>query len=96
MKNTKATWTAHILTLFPEMFPGPINFSLVGKALKKKIWSLNLINIRDFSKKGPKDIDDKPYGGGSGMIIKSEVIDRALKTTTKKIKDYSLIYLTPK
>ena len=96
MKNTKATWTAHILTLFPEMFPGPINFSLVGKALKKKIWSLNLINIRDFSKKGPKDIDDKQYGGGSGMIIKSEVIDRALKTTTKKIKDYSLIYLTPK
>ena len=97
MKKIKETLTAHILTLFPEMFPGPLGFSIVGKALKEKVWSLNLINLQNFSKKGPKYIDDKPYGGGSGMIIKSEIIHEALKKIIKKIKNnYSLIYLTPK
>ena len=96
MKSTKKTWSVHILTLFPEMFPGPLNFSLAGKALNANIWSLNVINLRDFAKKGPKSVDDKPYGGGPGMIIKSEVIDNALKKIIKKNKQYSLIYLTPK
>ena len=96
MKSTKKTWSVHILTLFPEMFPGPLNFSLAGKALNANIWSLNVINLRDFAKKGPKRVDDKPYGGGPGMIIKSEVIDNALKKIIKKNKQYSLIYLTPK
>ena len=97
MKKTKASWTAHILTLFPEMFPGPLGFSIIGKALEEKNWSLKLINLQNFSKKGPKYVDDKPYGGGSGMIIKSEIIHEALKKTIKKIKNnYSLIYLTPK
>tara|TARA_B100001146_G_scaffold129813_1_gene113973 strand:+ start:174 stop:887 length:714 start_codon:yes stop_codon:yes gene_type:complete len=97
MKKAKTPWTAHILTLFPEMFPGPLGFSIIGKALEKKNWSLKLINIQNFSKKGPKYVDDKPYGGGSGMIIKSEIIHEALKKTIKKIKNnYSLIYLTPK
>jgi len=97
MKKTTTPWTAHILTLFPEMFPGPLGFSITGKALEKKIWLLKLINLQNFSKKGPKYVDDKPYGGGSGMIIKSEIIHEALKKITKKIKNnYSLIYLTPK
>jgi len=96
MKSIKKPWSAHILTLFPEMFPGPLNYSLVGKALKEKIWSLNLINLRHFAEKGPKSVDDKPYGGGPGMVIKSEVIDNALKKVIKKNKQYSLIYLTPK
>ena len=97
MKKTKVPWTTHILTLFPEMFPGPLGFSIIGKALEEKNWSLKLINLQNFSKKGPKYVDDKPYGGGSGMIIKSEIIHEALKKTIKKIKNnYSLIYLTPK
>ena len=97
MKKTKAPWTAHILTLFPEMFPGPLGFSIIGKALEKKNWSLKLINLQNFSKKGPKYVDDKPYGGGPGMIIKSEIVHEALKQTIKKIKNnYSLVYLTPK
>ena len=97
MKKTNVPWTAHILTLFPEMFPGPLGFSIIGKALEKKNWSLKLINLQNFSKKGPKYVDDKPYGGGSGMIIKSEIIHESLKKTIKKIKNnYSLIYLTPK
>ena len=97
MKKAKTPWTAHILTLFPEMFPGPLGFSIIGKALEKKNWSLKLINLQNFSKKGPKYVDDKPYGGGSGMIIKSEIVHEALKQTIKKIKNnYSLVYLTPK
>ena len=97
MKKIKALWTVHILTLFSEMFPGPLGFSIIGKALEEKIWSLKLINLQNFSKKGTKYVDDKPYGGGSGMIIKSEIVHKALKNITKKIKNnYSLVYLTPK
>ena len=97
MKKTKASWTAHILTLFPEMFPGPLGFSIIGKALEEKNWLLELIKLQNFSKKGSKYVDDKPYGGGSGMIIKSEIVHEALKQTIKKIKNnYSLVYLTPK
>jgi len=97
MKKAKTPWTAHILTLFPEMFPGPLAFSIIGKALEEKNWLLELIKLQNFSKKGPKYVDDKPYGGGSGMIIKSEIVHEALKQTIKKIKNnYSLVYLTPK
>ena len=97
MKKAKTPWTAHILTLFPEMFPGPLGFSIIGKALEEKNWLLELIKLQNFSKKGPKYVDDKPYGGGSGMIIKSEIVHEALKQTIKKIKNnYSLVYLTPK
>ena len=97
MKKAKTPWTAHILTLFPEMFPGPLAFSIIGKALEEKNWLLELIKLQNFSKKGSKHVDDKPYGGGSGMIIKSEIVHEALKQTIKKIKNnYSLVYLTPK
>ena len=97
MKSTKKTWSVHILTLFPEMFPGPLGFSIIGKALEEKTWLLELIKLQNFSKKGSKYVDDKPYGGGPGMIIKSEIVHEALKQTIKKIKNnYSLIYLTPK
>ena len=97
MKKAKTPWTAHILTLFPEMFPGPLGFSIIGKALEEKNWLLELIKLQNFSKKGSKHVDDKPYGGGSGMIIKSEIVHEALKQTIKKIKNnYSLVYLTPK
>ena len=97
MKKAKTPWTAHILTLFPEMFPGPLAFSIIGKALEEKNWLLELIKLQNFSKKGSKHVDDKPYGGGPGMIIKSEIVHEALKQTIKKIKNnYSLVYLTPK
>jgi len=97
MKKAKKPWTAHILTLFPEMFPGPLGFSIIGKALEEKNWLLELIKLQNLSKKGPKYVDDKPYGGGPGMIIKSEIVHEALKQTIKKIKNnYSLVYLTPK
>ena len=97
MKKAKTPWTVHILTLFPEMFPGPLGFSIIGKALEEKNWLLELIKLQNFSKKGSKYVDDKPYGGGPGMIIKGEIVHEALKQTIKKIKNnYSLVYLTPK
>ena len=95
MKIIKEFWSAHVLTLFPEMFPGPLGLSITGKALEKKIWALKLINLRDFSIKGSKDVDDTPYGGGSGMIIKSEVVHNAIKKTVKNLNNFSLVYLSP-
>ena len=70
-------FVVNILTLFPENFPGALGDSLIGKALKKKIWKLNVIDIRKFSLKNGK-VDDNPYGGGSGMVIKPDVLDKAI------------------
>ena len=94
MKIVKESWSAHVLTLFPEMFPGPLGLSIIGKALRKKIWSLKLINLRNYSNNGPKDVDDAPYGGGSGMLIKSDVVHNAIKDTTKNLNSFSLVYFT--
>jgi len=72
-----------ILTLFPEMFPGPLGFSIIGKALKKKKFNLETINIRDFSKKKSKTVDDKPFGGGAGMIIQPDILQNSLEYAKK-------------
>ncbi len=84
-----------ILTLFPEMFPGPLKYSIIGKALKNKIFKIETINIRDFSKKKSKTVDDKPFGGGAGMIIQPDVLQDSLEFAKKKNKKQKIIYLTP-
>ncbi len=71
-------WHINILTLFPEMFPGPLGLSLSGKALEKNIWSYRAINIRDFANDKHKTVDDTPFGGGAGMVMRADVIERAL------------------
>lgn len=68
----------NILTLFPEMFPGMLGHSLAGKALERGDWSFNTINIRDFSKNNHKSVDDTPYGGGAGMVMRADIIEAAL------------------
>ena len=73
-------WNATVLSLFPEMFPGTLAFSIAGKALVNNLWSLNTINIRDFSNDKNGKVDDVPFGGGHGMVLKPEVLDRALKS----------------
>ena len=73
-------WNATVLSLFPEMFPGTLTFSIAGKALVNNLWSLNTINIRDFSNDKNGKVDDVPFGGGHGMVLKPEVLDRALKS----------------
>ncbi|MEZ5690407.1 MAG: tRNA (guanosine(37)-N1)-methyltransferase TrmD [Rickettsiales bacterium] len=68
-----------VLTLFPEMFPGSLGHSLAGKALEQGIWSLKTLQIRDFATDKHKTVDDKPFGGGAGMVMKPDVIDAAIK-----------------
>lgn len=70
---------ASILTIFPEMFPGPLQYSLAGQALKKGIWSYDLINIRNFGLTKHHKVDDEPYGGGSGLIMRPDVIGNCIE-----------------
>jgi len=87
-------WNATVLSLFPEMFPGTLTFSIAGKALVNNLWYLNTINIRDFSNDKNGKVDDVPFGGGHGMVLKPEVLDRALKS----VVDHNgpRIYLSPR
>ena len=79
-KNIENAYKVSILTLFPEIFPGPLGVSLIGKALSNKIWDLNLINIRDFANDKHKSVDDTPYGGGAGMVMRPDIIELALNS----------------
>ena len=88
------TWSADVLTLYPEMFPGPLGKSLSGKALKKGIWSLNIYDLKEFGLGPHKSVDEKPSGGGPGMVLRADVIDTAISHCFKK--DRPLIYFSPK
>ena len=72
------SWTATILTLYPEMFPGPLGHSLAGKALQEGIWSLETVQIRDFATDRHRSVDDTPAGGGAGMVMRADVLARAV------------------
>ena len=85
-----------IFTLYPELFPGPLDIGLYKKAKSKKIWTLKVINIRDHSKDKHKTVDDTPYGGGSGMLMRSDVIADALDKNMSSKKKEKIIYLSPK
>ena len=88
-------WKARIFTLYPELFPGPLGIGLYKKALEKKLWSLEVVNIRDYSADKHKTVDDTPFGGGSGMLMRADVIANSLD---KNISDKAepIIYLSPK
>jgi tRNA (guanine37-N1)-methyltransferase len=86
-----------VLTLFPEMFPGPLGLSVVGEALKQKKWNLEVFDIRDYCEDLRKTVDDVPYGGGSGMVLKPDILGRAIEGVTgKKPEDYLIIYPSPR
>ena len=82
-----------ILTLFPEMFEG-IKYSIIGKAIEKELININIVNIRDFSKDKHKKVDDTPYGGGAGMVLKPDVVYDAYSSI--KSDNSKVIYLSPK
>ena len=86
--------TARIFTLYPEFFPGPLGKGLYGKALDKKIWKLETVNIRDYTTDKHKTVDDTTYGGGSGMLIKPDVLANSLDKNLKSKE--RIIYLSPK
>ncbi len=88
---------AQILTLYPDMFPGPLGTSLAGRALKEKIWSYETANIRNFAADKHKSVDDTPAGGGPGMILRADVIANAIDKTRKSAdKEWPLVYLSPR
>ena len=78
MSGTARPWTARVLTIFPEMFPGMLGLSLAGKALERGLWALQTIDIRDFAGDRHGTVDDAPFGGGAGMVMRADVTDGAL------------------
>ena len=87
-------WQAQVFTLYPEVFPGPLSKGLYGKALSKELWNLKVVNIRDAAEDKHKTVDDTPYGGGSGMLLKADTLAKSLDQN--KIVGDRIIYLSPK
>ena len=83
-----------IFTLYPDFFPGILSKGIYGRAIEKSLWNLDVINIRDYAKDKHKTVDDTPYGGGEGMVLKPDVVAKALDQNIKK--NEKIIYLTPK
>jgi tRNA (guanine37-N1)-methyltransferase len=71
-------WRATVLTIFPEMLPGPLAYSLAGKAMNNGVWALDTVDIRDFATDKHRSVDDAPFGGGPGMVLRPDVLDRAI------------------
>jgi tRNA (guanine37-N1)-methyltransferase len=87
------TWRATVLTLFPAMFPGPLGQSLAGRALEAGLWSLETLDIRDFAGRRDRRVDDTPFGGGAGMVLRADVLDAAIAAAAD---DRPLLYVTPR
>ncbi len=88
-------WKARVFTLYPELFPGPLGIGLYQKALEKKLWSLEVVNIRNYAEDKHKTVDDTSFGGGSGMLMRADVIANSLDKNISN-KDEPIIYLSPK
>ncbi len=100
MSEKANIWTARVLTLFPEMFPGPLGVSLAGKALDEGSWALETIDIRTFANDRHQTVDDSPFGGGPGMVMRPDVVDAAIAESMSPERnggaDLPLIFLTPR
>ena len=88
-------WIARVFTLYPELFPGPLGSGLYKKAHEKKLWSLEVVNIRDYATDKHKTVDDTPFGGGSGMLMRADIIANSLDKNISS-KNEPIIYLSPK
>ena len=88
------TWAATVLTLFPEMFPGPLGISLLGKGLQQALWSLDMRDIRDHGIGRHRTVDDTPAGGGPGMVMRADVAIAAIDSVPRVARP--LIYLSPR
>jgi len=87
-------WKASVLTLFPEAFPGTLGVSVVGQGLENNLWELETVNIRDYAEGKHKTVDDIPYGGGAGMVMKADVLDKAVSSVAAQGRP--IIYLSPR
>ena len=90
------SFTAQILTLYPEMFPGPLGVSLAGRALSEGKWACNPIQIRDFANDKHKSVDDTPAGGGAGMVLRADVLARAVDHALESRPDIPVLAMTPR
>ena len=88
-------WKVRVFTLYPELFPGPFDIGLYKRALDKKLWSLEVVDIRSYAKDKHKTVDDTPFGGGSGMLIRADVLAASLDKNISN-KNETIIYLSPK
>src|SRR5580658_8989992 len=89
-----SSWAATVLTLFPEMFPGSLGHSLLGKALSNNLWSLDVRDIRDHGLGKHRTVDDTPSGGGPGMVMRADVAAAAIDAVERQHRP--LIYLSPR
>lgn len=89
-------WEACVITLMPDMYPGPLAHSLIGDALENGTWKLHTVNLRDHGIGKHQVVDDSPYGGGAGMVLKPDVMDSAIVAAKAKLPDAQLIHLTPR
>jgi len=89
-------WKAKVLTLFPEMFPGPLGLSLAGQGLEAGAWELETVDIRDFAADKHRTVDDPPFGGGPGMVMRPDVVSDAIDGAAGADPSLALIYLTPR
>ena len=92
----KSDFHVNFLTLFPEMFPGTLGLSIAGKALKENKWSYDIINIRDFADDKHATVDDIPYGGGAGMVMRADVLGKAVESVLNGRKDVPVLYPSPR
>ncbi len=89
-------WKVNVLSLFPKAFPGPLALSLAGKAMKSGIWTLNSIDIRDYAQDKHQTVDDKPFGGGNGMVMRPDILGAAIEDVTAKNPGTKLLYMSPR
>lgn len=92
----RRAWRATVLTLFPEMFPGPLGVSLAGQALAAGIWQLDALPIREFGIGRHRQVDDTPAGGGAGMVLRADVLGPALDAARERNPNSPLVYLSPR
>ena len=90
------TFTTRILTLYPDMFPGPLGHSMAGRALERGLWSSAATNIRDFATDKHRTVDDTPAGGGAGMVLRADVVARALDTVAAEPSGLPVLAMTPR
>ncbi len=90
------SFTASIITVCPEMFPGVLGYSLAGKALERGDWQLDTYNLRDFATDKHHNVDDTPYGGGAGMVMKPDVVSDAIDAAMTDTPHAKLVYMTPR
>ncbi|MEM7268775.1 MAG: tRNA (guanosine(37)-N1)-methyltransferase TrmD [Pseudomonadota bacterium] len=99
-EEVAGAWTARVLTIFPDMFPGPLGESLLGQGLKKGLWNLQPIDVRRYARDKHRSVDDTPFGGGPGMVMKPDVVGAAIDDVMRAAPDdrnqWPLIYLSPR